>query len=193
MRSASDSLASSDSSSPFASGAVSLEFPRSDNDEKLFQDDDESDMWGRGCYRFGVWKNVKVCPRHPAPCLYSGQLGPPVAVQQPANGDTELHNLAMCKSAQQCVQGCTGGGCTQSWLCKGGAGGSTQLAIAMACHTFLSSSPLQSMWIFKEENFENVLRGIYLNAFSTLSSFLCFRYLGKIQNQFSLATCVRNL
>ena len=105
-RSASDSLASSDSSSPFASGAASFEFPGSDNDEKLFQDDDESDMWGRGCYRFGVWKNVKVCPRHPTPCLYSGQLCPlAVAVQlllQPANGDTELHNLAMCKSAQQC-------------------------------------------------------------------------------------------
>ena len=44
-RSASDSLASSDSSSPFASGAASFEFPRSDHDEKLFQDDDESDMY----------------------------------------------------------------------------------------------------------------------------------------------------
>ena len=42
-RSASDSLASSDSSSPFASGAASFEFPGSDNDEKLLQDDDESD------------------------------------------------------------------------------------------------------------------------------------------------------
>ena len=100
VRSASDSLASSDSSSPFSRAAASFEFPASDNDEKLFQDeDDESDRWGRGCYRFGVWKNVKVCPRHPTPCLYSAQLCPPV---QPANGDTEqLDNLAMCKSAQR--------------------------------------------------------------------------------------------
>ena len=82
-------------------------------------------------------------------------LCPPVAVQlllQPANGDTELDNLAKVHNS---VEGCIGGGggarrggCEKEARC---ACGSNQLAIAMACHTFLSSSPLHSMWVLKEE------------------------------------------
>ena len=86
---------------------------------------------GRGCYRFGVWKNVKVRPRHPTPCLYfasnfvhqctstspaAGKWGHSPKAAQPCNS-------GLCKSAQQCarVHRGVGGGCTQrGWLCKGG-------------------------------------------------------------------------
>ena len=62
---------------------------------------------GRGCYRFGVWKNVKPCPRHPAlSTIASAQL----PLLHLANGDTKLHNLAMvsCAKVGKSVQVCSG-------------------------------------------------------------------------------------
>ena len=62
---------------------------------------------GRGCYRFGVLKNVKSCPRHPAlSTIASAQL----PLLHLANGDTKLHNLAMvpCANVGKSVQMCSG-------------------------------------------------------------------------------------
>ena len=131
MRSASDSLASSDSSSPFASGAASFEFPTSDNIEELFQC--ESDTCRRGCYRFGVWKNVKVCQRHLAPCL---------TLSTSAAGKWGHRAAAQPCNVQKCSVRCARvvGGCANEARC----------ACACSCNgrplTFPPSSPLQPVW-----------------------------------------------
>ena len=76
---------------------------------------------GRGCYRFGVLKNVKSCPRHPTlSTIASAQL----PLLHLANGDTKLHNLAMVSCVQTLakVYKCAVVHAERvgRWLCKGG-------------------------------------------------------------------------